>query len=175
MSIPENTQPDLETRLTQPEGWRWHSFEHEGRKIRFGSVSPKDSIPDAVIVCLHGVREFSEKYFETARWCLDNNFAFWTCDWVGQGKSTRYLKNPQKRYNLSFNRDVEDLHAFIIGYIKHSSVHPDKGRIPMAMLAHSMGANIGMRYLAKYPDTFECAALTAPMIGIKAFRYWLHG
>ncbi|PCI55925.1 MAG: alpha/beta hydrolase [Alphaproteobacteria bacterium] len=164
------TPPDLETRFQEPEGWRWHSFKHNGRTLRFGTSFPKDSVPDAVVVCLQGVREFSEKYFEVARWCNANNITFWTFDWAGQGKSTRYLSNPQKRHGEDFAQDVEDLHCFIMEYIKHSSVHTDKGRIPMAMLAHSMGANLGMRYLQKYPDTFECAAFSAPMIGLKVFE-----
>lgn len=159
-----------EQRFQQPAGWRWHSFERNGRRMRFGSAFPKDSIPDAVIVCVQGVREFSEKYFETARWALDNNFAFWIFDWVGQGKSTRYLKNPEKRHAEDFSVYVEDLHNFILGYIKHSSVHPDKGRIPMALLAHSMGANIALRFLHKYPNFFECAALSSPMLGLKVFE-----
>lgn len=163
--------PDLEDRFLQPKGWRWHSFERAGRKIRFGSVFPEDSVPDAIIVCLQGVREFTEKYYETARWCLDHNFAFWMPDWAGQGKSSRFLKNTQKRHSHGFDADIEDLHYFILEYVKHSSVHPDKGRIPMAMLAHSMGANIGMRFLHKHPDLFECAAFTAPMIGIKVFEH----
>ncbi len=162
--------PNLEERFLEPQGWRWHSFKRNERTIRFGSVFPKDSIPDAVVVCLQGVREFSEKYFEVARWCNDHNLAFWMCDWVGQGKSQRYLPNTQKRHNHSFDDDVKDLQAFVLDYIKHSSVHPDKGRIPLAMLAHSMGANIGLHHLQQYPGTFECAALTAPMIGIKAFE-----
>jgi len=165
-----NSPPDIEPRFQPPEGWRWHGFERiKGRKIRFGSVFPQDSIPDAVMVCLQGVREFSEKYYEMAHWCLDNNMAFWICDWAGQGKSTRFLPNRQKRHSQGFDADIDDLHYFIMEYIKHSSVHPDKGRIPMAMLAHSMGANIGLRYIAKHPDIFECAGLTSPMIGIKAF------
>ncbi len=166
----QNIHPlDLKPQFHMPEGWRWHSFEREGRHIRFGSVFPKDSIPDAVVVCLQGVREFSEKYFEVAQWCLEHNLAFWTCDWAGQGKSTRFLKNPQKRHSHGFDADIEDLQYFILEYIKHSSVHPDKGRIPLALLAHSMGAHTAMRYMCKYPSTFECAALSAPMIGIKAF------
>lgn len=167
----KDNHPNLEPRFLQPEGWRWHGFERNGRKIRFGSVFPKDSIPDAVIICLQGVREFTEKYYETARWALDNNCAFWMMDWAGQGKSTRFLKNPQKRHSLGFEEDIEDLHYFILQYIKHSSVHPDKGRIPMAMIAHSMGANIGLRYIARHPETFECAAFTSPMVGIKVFQH----
>ena len=165
-------QPKLEPRFCEPEGWRWHSFEREGRKIRFGSAFPKDSIPDAVVVCLQGAREFTEKYYETAHWCLENNLAFWTCDWVGQGKSSRLLSNPQKLHSDGFDKHVEDLQYFILQYIKHSSVHPDKGRIPMALLAHSMGAHIGMHHLCKYPNTFECAAFSAPMIGIKLLRQY---
>ncbi len=169
--IIESKQPDIEERFAQPKGWRWHSFEREaGRRIRFGSVFPQDSIPDAVVVCLQGLGEFSEKYYELARWCNANNMAFWVFDWAGQGKSHRYLDNPQKRHSTGFDEDIDDLHYLITEYIKHSSVHPDRGRIPLAMIAHSMGGNLGLRYLQKHPDTFECAAFSAPMTGIKAFE-----
>ena len=164
MSIPT----DLETRFQEPPGWRWHSFTRNGRSIRFGTASPPDTIPDAVVVCLQGVREFSEKYFETARWCLDHNLAFWVFDWAGQGKSTRFL--PHKRHSHGFTEDILDLDYFINEYIKHASVHPDKGRIPMVMLAHSMGANLGLRYLQEHPVRFACAAFSAPMLGIKVFE-----
>ncbi|MCB1680738.1 MAG: alpha/beta fold hydrolase [Alphaproteobacteria bacterium] len=164
------TVPALEERFREPPGWRWHHFTRNGRKIRFGSVFPKDSIPDAVIVCFPGVGEFAEKYFETARDFLNANMAFWTMDWYGQGASGRYLPNPQKRHGGPFTEDVADMHYFILEYIKHSSVHPDRGRIPMALLAHSMGSNIALHFLAKYPGLFECAGFTAPLIGIKAFE-----
>ena len=35
------------------------------------------------------------------------------------------------------------------------------------MLAHSMGGNIGMHYLAQYPQTFKCAAISSPLFGIR--------
>ena len=164
------TLPVLEERFQAPPGWRWHSFKHNGRTLRFGTASPINSIPDAVVVCLERLSEFGDKYFEVARDCLAKNMAFWVLDWAGQGLSSRYLKNPQKRHSQGFDRDVDDLHAFIMGYIKHSSVHPDKGRIPLVMLAHSTGGNIGLRYLAKHPGMFECAAFTAPLLGLKAIQ-----
>ncbi|MCK5375154.1 MAG: alpha/beta hydrolase [Alphaproteobacteria bacterium] len=164
--------PDLATRFSPPENWRWHGFERKkGRYVRFGSAFPKDSIPDAVVVCLPGVREFSEKYFEVAHWCLDYNLAFWILDWVGQGKSTRLLKkNPQKRHSHGFKEDIKDLDYFIKEYIKHSSVHPDKGRIPRVMLGHSMGAHIGLHYLAENSEGFECACFDTPMLGLKVYE-----
>ncbi|MFN3700073.1 MAG: alpha/beta fold hydrolase [Alphaproteobacteria bacterium] len=164
-----DTKPSftLEERFTEPEGFRWHQFKRDNRTLRFGAVSPKHSIPDAVVVCLPGLSEYGEKYYELARNMLDKNMAFWVIDWMGQGGSGRYLPNTFKRHSAGFDEDIEDLHYFITEYIKHSSVHPDKGRIPMAMIAHSMGGNVGLRYLEKYPNIFECAAFSAPMLGIK--------
>ncbi len=172
--IKPSAPEDLEERFTAPSGWRWHTFEREeGRRIRFGSVFPNQGgAPDAIVVCLQGVREFTEKYYEVARWCVANNLAFWMCDWAGQGGSVRFLDdNPCKRHSTGFDDDIADLHYFIQEYIKHSSVHTDVGRIPMAMLAHSMGANIGLRYITQHPGAFECAAFSAPMVGIKIFQY----
>ena len=147
--------PDLEERFLQPDGWRSHHFESHGKRITYGCVFPADSVPDAVVVCLPGLSEFTEKYYEVARRCLELNLAFWVLDWPGQGRSDRHLENRQKRHAEDFAIEVERLHDFVSGYIKPSSVHTDKGRIPLVMMAHSMGANIGLRYLAKYPDIFD--------------------
>lgn len=170
MSVTAPAPPELDERFLEPPGWRWHSFKREGRKIRFGSVFPKDTIPKAVVICLPGLSEFGEKYFETARTCLDMDLAFWVIDWMGQGQSSRYLSNPQKRHSNGFQHDVDDLHYFILEYVKHSCVHPDVGRIPVAMLGHSMGATIGMLYLHQHPEVFECATFTAPLFGIKSLE-----
>ncbi|MFP4313394.1 MAG: alpha/beta fold hydrolase [Alphaproteobacteria bacterium] len=162
-----NTPEGLEERFTQPAGFRFHSFEREqGRRIRFGSVFPKDSYPDAVVLCLPGLSECIEKYFETARDLLDKNLAVYIMDWMGQGGSDRYTDNPHKRHSAGFEEDVKDLAYFYSEYIKHSSVVPDKGRLPLAMLAHSMGGNIGLRFMAENPDVVECASISAPMAGI---------
>ena len=110
--------PDLDDRFLEPEGWRWHHFTRENRNLRFGSVFPQDSIPDAVVVCLPGLSEFAEKYFEVARTVTRHNMAFWVLDWMGQGKSGRYLKNPHKRHSHGFQKDIDDLHYFICEHIK---------------------------------------------------------
>ncbi len=164
--------PALPPRFLQPEGWRWHVFTNtKGKKLRFGAVSPKGKIPDAVVVCLPGLSEFGEKYFELAHDMLDHNMAFWVLDWQGQGRSDRPESNPHKRYVASFDDDIDDLQFFLTEYVKHAAVHPDVGRLPMVMLGHSMGANIGLRYLAKYPDMFCCAAFSAPLLAIRATAF----
>tara|TARA_X000000950_G_scaffold26054_1_gene28011 strand:- start:2089 stop:3117 length:1029 start_codon:yes stop_codon:yes gene_type:complete len=169
LKINMEEQTGLEPRFQQPPTWRWHQFQRNGRTLRFGSAFPQGTVPDAIVICLPGLSEFAEKYFEVANYCLGRNLGFWIFDWAGQGKSSRYFENdPHKRHSDGFDEDVEDLYKFFTDYVKYASVHPDKGRIAPVMLAHSMGANIGMHFLHKYPDIFEAAAFTAPMFGLKA-------
>lgn len=155
-----------------PAGWRWHSFDNpKGRRIRFGTAAPAHGIPDAIVIGLQGLGEFTEKYFETANDLISRNLSFWMMDWQGQGQSHRPLKDPHKRHSDGFDADVSDLHYFIMEYVKHSAVHPDVGRIPLVFLGHSMGANIGLHYLKQYPDLVACAAFTAPLVKIRATRF----
>ena len=165
------TPPDLEDRFLAPKNWRWHYFKNpQGKKIRFGSCAPDGNVPDAVVIVLQGLSEYIEKYCELASSLQANNYSFWMIDWQGQGKSDRHLEDRQKRHSVSFEDDVEDLDFFIDQYVKHSAVHPDVGRIPLVLLGHSSGGNIGLRYITKYPDVFEAAAFSAPMFSLKAIK-----
>lgn len=165
-----NSPPGLKEQFTRPEGWRWGEFKRAGRSLRYGCVFPADIPPKAVIVCLPGLSEYGEKYYETARWALANDLAFWVIDWFGQGLSGRYPDCPEHRFSHGFEEDIADIGALIQDYIVPSSVHTDVGRIPMAMLAHSTGANIGLRHIHLYPGQFHCAAFSAPLLGIKALE-----
>lgn len=165
-------------RFQEPAGWRWHMFTTaDGRKLRYGSVHPKDSIADAVVVCLPGLRDFAEQYFETAHDALKKNMAFWVIDWHGQGESDRALSNRHKRHSGGYERDIADLYQLVDGYILPSAVHPEVGRLPLVMLAHSMGAHIGLRFIhdcntsSKGKQAFSAAFLCAPMFGVNALDF----
>jgi lysophospholipase len=164
--------PNLTSRFLPPAGWRTHKFTNPktGHTIYYGSVFPTQETPPlAVIVCLGGLSEFSEKYYELAHDMLDRNYAFWFMDWQYQGRSGRLPDNPHKRHSDGFDKDVSDLLHLVADYVKPSAVHPDKGRIPLIMLAHSMGANIGMQFLSKHPGYFDAAAFSAPLLKIYNF------
>jgi lysophospholipase len=153
--------PGLEERFRAPPGFRWGSFTtRDGNHIRFGSVSPPQ--PQAVIVCLQGLSEFTEKYFEFARDLLARDYAFWMMDWKGQALSQRDPRDPMRRHAQDFIGDVGDLDEFI-GRIIRPALPPG---MELALFGHSMGGNIGLRYLAAHPGVFACAGFTAPMIGI---------
>lgn len=165
--------PDLEPRFLEPTGFRIGTFTRkQGRTIRYGCAFPQQGkAPDAVVILLPGLSEFIEKYFETMHDLLDQNIAVWTIDWMGQGGSGRYLKNLDKRHSGDFQDDLDDLHYLITEYVKPSAVHTDVGRIPLAILGHSMGAHLGLRYLAQHTDMIECAGFSAPLAGISAVQH----
>lgn len=158
--------PALEARFLEPAGWRWGFFTNaSGKKLRYGMVLPPARKPDGIVVVLPGLSEFCEKYFEIARDMLGRNLGVFVPDWQGQGRSDRYPGNPHKRHSAGFDEDVADLHLLITQHVQ-----PAAGGAPLIMLAHSMGGNIGLRYMIDHPGIFACAALSSPMLGIQAAR-----
>lgn len=159
--IPLKT-PDLAPRFLAPPGWHWHSLKNkDGKYLRFGTVAPANLPPSVHIILLPGRAEFAEKYFELARDLLQKNCAVWIMEWQGQGLSDRPIpRHPERGHSQDFIHHVNDLHAFITKTVP--------GDAPRIMLAHSMGANIGLRYLHAHPGIFAAAALTAPLFGIPA-------
>jgi lysophospholipase len=165
MTDPAQKPPALETRFLEPAGWRWGFFTNgKGKKLRYGMIMPQRK-PDGVVVVLPGLSEFCEKYFEIARAMLERNLGVFVLDWRGQGKSDRYLGNPHKRHSAGLDEDVADLHQLITQHVQ-----PAANDAPLVMLAHSMGGNIGLRYMIDHPGIFTCAALSSPMLGIQAAR-----
>lgn len=158
--------PDsLGPRARPPTEWQWGEFTTtDGRRLRYGYVMPSGEVK-GVVVGLHGLSEYTEKYFEVAHDMRDRQLGFFMMDWTAQGRSARLLANPQMRHSRGFGGDVDDLHVFIQQHVKKTA-----GAAPLVMLAHSMGGNIGLRYLAQNPGVFSCAAFSAPMTGIYALR-----
>lgn len=161
-----NNKPNGE-RFDEPVNWRWHQYKTpNGKSVRYGSAFPKDSIPDAVVIILPGRTEFAEKYHEVSRDLLARNYGVWILEFVGQGRSDRYFKDREKRHIVDFGYETETLYKLIKDYAKPAAVHPEVGRIPLILLGVSAGANVGIRFMQKYPQYFMAAALVAPMIKI---------
>ena len=72
----------MEERFTAPPNWKTGTFKNPdtGHSLHYGYVTPEN--PKAIVVCLGGLSEFSEKYFELARDMLSRGYAFWTMDWA---------------------------------------------------------------------------------------------
>jgi lysophospholipase len=121
-------------------------------------------------VLLNGQTEFIEKYFEVIDELRGRGFAVATMDWRGQGGSDRLLQDDSRKgYVRDFSDYDDDLAAFLA-----QVVAPMGDARPVAV-AHSMGGHNLLRYLARKPDAFACAVLTAPMVAVsfRGYAAWL--
>lgn len=173
-TLTKNHPPGLEERFTRPPGWEWDQMRNvDGNILRFGYAYPEAVPPRGCVLILPGLSEFCEKYFETARDMLDRGLAVYVLDWQGQGLSDRHLPTtPHRRHSKGFENDVADVNELVTVHIKKHLTQIGGARsVPLILLAHSMGGNIGARYLHTHQGVFDCAALSAPMFGIKQFAH----
>ena len=109
---------------------------------------------------LPGRSEFIEKYCETVEDLLGRGFWVASMDWRGHGLSGRPLSNRHKHYLTSFAPMIDDLKQ-LVGALDVDGL----GR-PRILLAHSMGAHVALRFLHDNGDSFEGAAMSAPMVDL---------
>lgn len=157
--------PDLEDRFLPPEGWREGVFSSHGHRLVYGFVIPPKTM--SAVIIMPGRSEFREKYFETIRDLVQRGHAVFIMDWYGQGGSERLPGNPQKDWDIPYEIHIADFGAFI-DQIVRPGLPPGT---PLYMLAHSMGGNVGLRYLIGHPGVFDAAAFSAPMLGLRAVRH----
>lgn len=159
----DHTQPKLQKRFLRPENWiDGHlDIKETSHKIHFGYSAPLNKDPEGVIILLQGLQEFTEKYYETARFYIDKGFAVVLFDWHYQGRSGRLKKAPHKRHSDGFETDIIDLKTLIEEKIKPT--FPEK---TLYFLSHSTGGNIALRYAIKYPEDIKAMGFSAPLLGI---------
>lgn len=151
--------PDLEERFLPPENWNSGEFLNPKtkHKIHYNYALTKNNV--GIVIALPGLSEFGEKYIETAHFFNEQGFDFYVIDWAYQGRSSRFSKNRHKRHSDGYHTDISDLDYMINNIIK------DKKNL--YMLAHSMGGNIGLRYLFLHQNIIKAASFSAPLLGIK--------
>ncbi len=153
------TYPNIDSRFLPKENWKINSFLNpETNREIFYRTAFVDK-PEAIIFILPGLSEYAEKYIETITYFNDLNYNVVIIDWAYQGLSNRFDPNRHKRHSDGISADISDLRFLITQKIKSN--------LPHYMLAHSMGGNIGMRYVIEHPQTFEAISASAPMLGIK--------
>ncbi len=130
----------------------------DGNKIHYEAYINEKAVGAVVVV--HGFTESAEKFREMSYNFLQMDFSVFVIDNRGHGKSFRY--NPEDPQTVSirkFEDYVEDLNCFVTKVVK-----PAIGDLPLYLYAHSMGGAISVQYLQTYPDVFDKAVLSAPMI-----------
>lgn len=113
------------------------------------------------IVISHGFTESLEKYTELAYYFLQEDYNVYIIDHRGHGLSERTVSDLSLVDVKDFNSYVHDLYTFI-----NEIVIPQKDELPLFLFAHSMGGGIGTLFLEEYPEVFDAAVLSSPMLGI---------
>jgi lysophospholipase len=108
------------------------------------------------VVVFPGRTEFIEKYGRVVGRLQARGFSVAVIDWRGQGLSQRREIHPHLGHVEDFRHYQRDVEALL--------AHPLVAGLPgpRHMLAHSMGACIGLRTLLERSD-FAAAILSAPM------------
>lgn len=151
---------ELEDRFHAPPGLQWGGFRNaDGVNIRYCFVLPAIPVKGTAVL-VPGNGEFAEKYFELMRELQTHHYAVWEMDWRGFGGSDRYLSDPQKGHSVGFEPHERDLHQFVTTVVRGVP------GTPIFLVAHSMGGNIGLRYLHDHPGRFAFAVLSAPGLSL---------
>ena len=115
------------------------------------------------IVLCHGFTESAEKFREMAYYFTGNGFNTFALDHRGHGYSYRMAGDKETVRLGKFSEYIEDLNVFV-----NDVVSPLSEGLPMYVFGHSMGGGIVARYIQVYPEVFEKAILSSPMICAQA-------
>lgn len=105
------------------------------------------------------------KYQEVMLELAAQGYSVAALDHRGQGFSERISHHPQHGHVNHFGDFVRDFSDLML------ALRPRIGSQPCHLLAHSMGSAIACLYMANYPNPFNSAVLSAPMMGIQT-RPW---
>jgi lysophospholipase len=153
---------DIIPLLTPSQNWQWGEFKNnDEQKLRYGWNVPDNA--KALIIIAEGRTECIEEYFEIIHELNAKGYACAIMDWQGHGASYRHFDDNTRQHSNGFDRDIDEFTTFI-GEITRVT------QLPKILIAHSMGGNITLRYMADNPDTFKCAYLVAPILGLQPKR-----
>ncbi|HCW52414.1 MAG TPA: lysophospholipase [Clostridium sp.] len=114
------------------------------------------------IVISHGYTESLEKYHEVIYYFLNNGYNVFGLEHRGHGRSTNLgVKDTSQIYVKDFNQYIEDFKTLL-----DEVVVPNSQGKKLFLFAHSMGGGIGAKFLEDYPEYFNAAILTAPMLEV---------
>lgn len=114
------------------------------------------------IVISHGFTENLSKYREMVYYFTKQGYSVYAMEHRGHGYSVNLGEKDSTQINVEkFDYYVTDLKKFL-----DEIVIPNKGEEKLLLYAHSMGGGIGTKFLEDYPEYFDAAILSSPMLEI---------
>ena len=122
------------------------------------------------IVLVHGFSEGIRKFYETVWYFTHLGYDVWMYQQRGHGLSYHETKIPCLIHIGDYRSLIEDLHAFVANVVKPASNTSEtrnedvESTRNLILFAHSMGGAVGADLIEHYPDDFDKAILTSPML-----------
>lgn len=111
----------------------------------------------ASVVIVHGLSEFTKKYYESTMYFLNQGYNVFLYDQRCHGLSDRLTKRIDMIHVKSFKHYAKDLDL----YIDNIVLKADKK--PIYLYSHSMGGAVTATYLTQHENKVEKAVLSAPL------------
>lgn len=132
-------------------------FGVENKRINY--LKYESEKKDTAIIILHGKSESYIKYAELIYDLKEPGLSFYLMDHRGMGFSERILDHDRdKVFVKNFDNYVIDLKTFI------DTVVTRKKHKKLFLISHSTGGTIAALYLESFPDDFDGAVFSAPMM-----------
>lgn len=135
----------------------------DGFGLRVAHWPNADSAKGSILI-FPGRTEYVEKYGRTISELSNRRYSVLAVDWRGQGLSSRLTADRQMGHVNRFSDYQNDVVAMT------NAAEVLELPKPWFVLAHSLGACIGLRALSRGLDVSACA-FTAPMWGIKLHAF----
>ena len=157
--IPEETFPTAILQLEQELSQRRHEgyFTAAGDARIYYEYFLAEK-PVGALVFVHGLSEFTKKYYELAAWFLRQGYHVFLYDQRGHGRSHRDTARPELIHINSFDELMADLDTYVETVVRRVT------SLPLYLYAHSMGGAVGLLYLAKHGSKLTGAVITSPLI-----------
>lgn len=127
-----------------------------GKGMRFFTQRWIPSSPRALLCIVHGLGEHSGRYTHVINHFAREGYGVATYDMRGHG-----LSDGRRGDVECFEQWVDDLHTFV-----WDTCHRLRNRVPIVVIAHSMGALVSLNYAITHPDTLNAIILSSPLIGL---------
>ena len=153
----ENTEKAKEIEAFYQQGREGTFTGADELSIYFKVFRQKNDNSPAIMIS-SGRTEAAIKYKELIFDLYKIGYSVYIHDHRGQGLSGRMLEDPDMGYVREFQHYIDDMHQFY-----RQEVEP-KNHKAVFLIAHSMGGAIGMTYLEQFPDDFQAASFSSPML-----------
>ncbi len=127
----------------------------DSKKIYYEYFLCEDAV--ATVIIIHGLSEFTRKYYEMAYYFLNSKYNVFIYDQRCHGFSERLTDNVQLVHVEKFDDYVSDLEIFV------DKIVVPLTSLPLYIYAHSMGGGVATMYMGRHPEKISKAVLSAPL------------